>query len=114
MLLIYSFFAVKLSEAIKRSGTTLPFDAGAADFGNISENANGLFISKVIHQAFVDVDEDGTEAAAATAVVMMLRCALFGPLEDPIEFVCNRPFLFIIHEKIQNNVLFIGKLVSPQ
>ncbi len=106
-------FFFQLSEAIKRAGTPIPFEVENADFGNMTENEDRLVISNVIHQARVEVDEDGTEAAAATAVVMMLTSSIHGHYEEPIDFICNRPFLFIIHEKIQNNVLFIGKLADP-
>jgi serpin B len=80
----------------------------------MTEDEERLFISNVIHQAHVEVDELGTEAAAGTAAIMLIRCSMFGPVEVPVEFVCNRPFLFIIHERVQNNVLFIGKLANPQ
>ena len=92
-------------------GAPHAFDMQNADFTGIAENSD-LYISKVIHQAVVEVNEEGTEAAAATAVIMMRRSAM--NIDLPEEFICNRPFLFVIHEKQCNGVLFIGKYVKPQ
>jgi serine protease inhibitor len=99
---------------MKRANTALPFDAENADFGNMSENGEErLYISKAIHHAVLSVEEDGTEEAPPDTP-QIISCEPYGPYVDPIEFVCNRPFLFIIHEKVNNNVLFIGKLNNPQ
>ena len=92
-------------------GAVLPFDMQKADFSGMSDDPNGLYISKVIHQAVVEVNEEGTEAAAATAVVMMKRCALREP--PPEEFKCDRPFLFVIHDKKRGGILFVGKFAKP-
>jgi len=72
-----------------------------------------LYISNVIHQAFIAVDENGTEAAAATAVIMKAMAA--GPVElpDPIEFKADHPFLFIIQERESGNILFMGRIMDP-
>jgi len=98
---------------LKDLGATHAFDEEKADFSLISPDSKGLYISKVIHQAVVDVNEEGTEAAAATAVVMMKRCAAISFNFPPEEFKCNRPFLFVIHEKENNGILFIGKYMKP-
>lgn len=71
---------------------------------------NDLVLSKVVHKAFVEVNEEGTEAAAATAAVMMLRCA---PL-PPASFIADHPFLFFIRHNPSMNVLFAGRFCSPQ
>ena len=92
-------------------GASHAFDASKADFSNITSNREPFFISKVIHKAVVEVNEVGTEAAAAT-VIKMLGCAPGQP-EIPIEFKCNRPFLFMIHDNRHNNILFFGKVVNP-
>jgi serpin B len=101
----------ELNDNLKALGATLPFDENQADFSGIADEPNGLYISKVVHQAVVEVNEEGTEAAAATGVVMMTRCAM---VDEPIDFICNKPFLFVIHEKVNNNVLFYGKYSKPQ
>ena len=93
---------------MKKLGATHSF-SDSADFSGMTKS-NGIYISKVIHQAVVDINEEGTEAAAATAVVIMEQCAI---IEKKINFVCNRPFIFIIHEKKKNATLFYGKYVKP-
>jgi len=70
-----------------------------------------LFISEVIHQTFIEVAEYGTEAAAATAVIMAESSA--GPIEEPKIFKADHPFIFIIQEKKTGNILFMGKVVDP-
>uniref|UniRef100_A0A4W6G084 Leukocyte elastase inhibitor n=1 Tax=Lates calcarifer TaxID=8187 RepID=A0A4W6G084_LATCA len=71
--------------------------------------ANDLFLSKVVHKAFVEVNEEGTEAAAATAAIMMLRCA---PM-PPAMFIADHPFLFFIRHNPSMSVLFAGRYCSP-
>jgi len=67
-----------------------------------------LYISKVIHKAYVDVNEEGTEAAAATAVVMLKSVAA-----KPLEFRADHPFVFLIRENKTGSILFIGRIVDP-
>lgn len=100
----------ELSSHFKKLGAELPFTEGKADFTGVHKTAPNLHISKVVHQAVVEVNEEGTEAAAATAVMMMTRMAMIDPV---LELRCDRPFIFIIHEKVHNAVLFIGKCVNP-
>ena len=78
---------------------------GSADFSGISDG--GLFISQVIHQAYVDVNEEGTEAAAATGVVMLSSAPM---LE---EFVADHPFIFVIRDRGTGLILFMGRVVDP-
>jgi serpin B len=95
-------------------GAPIPFDSNTADFSGICVNSPDkcqLFISKVMHQTFITNDEKGTEAAAATYVQIEARFAFFD-LKPPIEFKCDRPFIFIIHETINNGILFIGKFMN--
>lgn len=102
----------ELSDCLKSFGMTDAFDEIKSDFRLMTDDYKGLIISKVIHQSVVEVNEEGAEAAAATAVVMMKRCAIqFSP--PPEEFKCNRPFLFVIHETQNNGILFMGKLMKP-
>jgi serpin B len=69
-----------------------------------------LFISDVLHKAFVAVDEEGTEAAAATAVIMELTAIM----EEAIEMKLNRPFLFLIRDNDTGTILFVGRVLNPQ
>uniref|UniRef100_A0A1A7XZ71 Leukocyte elastase inhibitor n=1 Tax=Iconisemion striatum TaxID=60296 RepID=A0A1A7XZ71_9TELE len=84
------------------------FDMGKSDFSGMSP-ANDLFVSEVYHKAFVEVNEEGTEAAAATAAVMMLRCAI-----RPATFIADHPFLFFIRHNTSNSILFAGRYCSPE
>jgi len=68
-----------------------------------------LFISDVIHKAFVSVDEAGTEAAAATAVIMELTAMP----ETPVEVTLNRPFIFLIRDIETGAILFVGRVMNP-
>lgn len=81
-----------------------------ADFSGMDGTRN-LQISEVIHQAFVKVDEQGTEAAAATAVVLKFMAA--APMQSN-NFIADHPFIFIIQEKETGNILFIGRVVDPR
>jgi serpin B len=81
-----------------------------ADFRGIGEEP--LKISEVVHKAFVEVNEEGTEAAAATAVGMAL-CAGVRPARRPIVFTADHPFHFFIRDRKTNAVLFSGRLVHP-
>jgi serpin B len=82
-----------------------------ADFSGM-DGTKDLFISSVIHQAFVKVDEQGTEAAAATAVVMEEEIAMPMPMPSNI-FRADHPFVFLIQEKDTGNILFLGKVLNP-
>jgi serpin B len=100
------FIAKNLSEM----GMPTAFSADA-DFTRMfdsSKTSENLYISQVIHQAFVQVNEEGTEAAAATAVVMRT-----GAMPDYIEFKADHPFIFIIQENTTGLILFMGKVVDP-
>ena len=68
-----------------------------------------LTIAEVIHKAFVAVDEAGTEAAAATAVIMELTAA---PME-PVELTIDHPFIFLIRDIETGSILFIGRVMNP-
>jgi len=82
----------------------------SADFSGIN-GKHDLFISNVIHKAFVDVNEEGTEAAAATTVVMLKSVAM---PSKPLEFRADHPFLFLIRENQTGSILFIGRIVDPR
>ena len=82
-----------------------------ADFSGMDGRVNWLYISAVIHQAFVDVNEKGTEAAAATAVVMAARSISVS--RPPLIFRADHPFVFLIRDNHSGSVLFLGRVVNP-
>ena len=84
----------------------LAFDAAPADFSAMT-SADHLFVSDVYHQAFVAVDEEGTEAAAATASVMEATSALSTRL------AVDRPFVFVIRDDATGATLFLGRVTDP-
>ena len=100
-----------LGEALKAMGMPLAFDRQRADFTGIATLPEGLYIAKVIHQANIDVDEKGTEAAAATAVLG----ATGGPgdTSKPVVIRADRPFLFVVTDIPTGAVLFIGRVTDP-
>ncbi|XP_078147448.1 leukocyte elastase inhibitor-like isoform X1 [Centroberyx gerrardi] len=96
-----------LKEILISMGMVDAFDIGMSDFSGMSP-ANDLVLSKVVHKAFVEVNEEGTEAAAATAAAMMVRSARI-----PVTFVADHPFLFFIRHNPSMSVLFAGRFCSP-
>ncbi|QTA90140.1 Serpin domain-containing protein [Desulfonema magnum] len=101
----YESDSVSLSETLAQMGMPIAFGDGA-DFSGMDGTRN-LFISDVIHKAFVSVDEAGTEAAAATAVIMDESVP-----PEPIEVTINRPFIFLIRDIETKAILFIGRMVT--
>jgi serpin B len=105
--------AIRLSKPLKALGMDIPFSEEKADFsGIVSPSVDKLHIDEVIHKAFVRVDEKGTEAAAATAVVVAGTTSL--PVDPPKVFRADRPFLVFIRDIPTNAVLFAGRIVSPK
>jgi serpin B len=84
---------------------------GNADFSGMDGTKN-LLISDVIHQAFVDVNEEGTEAAAATAAVIKMMAAPGNPEPVPV-FRADHPFIFLIQDDETGSILFMGRVVNP-
>ncbi len=99
--------AFKMRETLIAMGMPVAF-AGDADFSGMT-GGRELFISQVVHKAFVSVDEAGTEAAAATAVIMKVTALP----TTPIEFTANRPFIFLIRDIETDSLLFIGRVLNP-
>ncbi|XP_037954863.1 serine protease inhibitor 42Dd-like [Teleopsis dalmanni] len=97
-------YSVELTDALKKFGITKMF-TDDAEFSNMLESPENIFVSKVVHKAFIEVNEEGTEAAAATGMIMMTRCMLL-----PLQFNADRPFLYMIWNK--KNVLFAGAFVT--
>ena len=98
-----------LSDALIEMGMPLAFDENRADFSGMTDQQD-LYIGNVIHKAFVAVDEKGTEAAAATAVVMEGATAMMP--ENVLTI--DRPFLFFIRDVETGQILFIGRVLNPE
>jgi len=99
----------ELRDVLKAMGMPLAFDSNLADFSAMTPE-NDLYLDQVIHQAVIEVDESGTEAAAATASLMMGKG--FDPSE-PVKITLNRPFIFMIRDTISGSILFLGQIINP-
>jgi serpin B len=97
----------RLDEALKEMGMPDAFDDQKADFSGM-DGRKWLYIGAVLHKAFVEVNEEGTEAAAATAVIMMGRAAV-----REMVFRADHPFLFLIRHNASGSVLFLGRVSDP-
>jgi len=98
-----------LKENLKSMGMPLAF-SDDADLSGM-DGTQMLKIAQVIHQAFVEVNEEGTEAAAATAVIVVFKSAMPAM---PTIFRADHPFMFIIQERETGNILFMGRVVDPR
>lgn len=107
---------LSLAGVLQEMGMRYAFDRSQAEFQGmdglscLAGDEDCLSISDVVHKAFVAVDEAGTEAAAATAVMML---GASGQPEYPIELVIDRPFIFLIHDRDTGAILFLGRVVKP-
>ncbi|KAH7846617.1 hypothetical protein Vadar_016083 [Vaccinium darrowii] len=105
-------FGFEASEVMKGLGLGLPFSDG----GGLTEmvdnsNVDGkLYVSSIFHKSFIEVNEEGTEAAAASAAYVTYECC---DMEEEIDFVADHPFLFVIREDMTGAVLFIGQVLNP-
>ncbi len=98
-----------LVDALSNLGMPIAFQPDKADFSGM-DGKRDLFIGEVVHKAFVNVDEAGTEAAAATAVIMELTSAF---PDEPISMIVDRPFIFGIRDVQHGNLLFLGRVTHP-
>ncbi|XP_026384473.1 serpin-ZXB-like [Papaver somniferum] len=115
-------FDLKASRVLKEVGIVLPFDKRNAELTEIhsggitsTEDNNRLHVSNVFHKCFVEVDEEGTEAAASTAFLGSLMYSCMEPTTSPprVDFVADHPFMFIIREDQSGAVLFMGHVFNP-
>lgn len=103
---------IKFSDILKNLGVVMPFTM-TGDFSKMVESSDvrQYYVSEIVHKCFVGVNEEGTEAAVASAAIMRFGCApLMG---EPIDFVADHPFLFLIQEDTSGVVLFAGHLMNP-
>lgn len=105
-------FSKNLNEMLKEMGIQNAFSPVGAEFKNkmyinLLDNA---YISNVLHKTFIEVDENGTEAAAVTAVIMMTNLAM--PIEQPKQFIADKPFIYFIRDNESGAILFMGEIVK--
>jgi serpin B len=98
----------RLKEVLSELGAEVAFTP-EADFSGIAEGSEDLYIYDVYHDTFIEVDEEGTEAAASTGVVIGGVSATVGQFEMSVD----RPFVFFIRDRRTKTVLFLGRVVSP-
>lgn len=103
--------SLELRRALTALGMPTAFDAQNADFSGMTKK-EPLFIGAVLHKAFIGVDEEGTEAAAATVVIMRKGGRAPQP-EEPIVFDADHPFVFVIRHRTTGAILFTGRLAKP-
>jgi serpin B len=110
--------SLSLGKALRGLGMMTAFDQppGSADFGRMAPRKpdDYLCISEVIHKTWLSLDENGTEAAAATAVIMMVGSAMRAEPPPPVEVRVDRPFLFAIQHVPSGACLFLGRLTDPR
>lgn len=102
---------VLLSRTLGQLGLQIAFDPARADFTGIAPASEQLALTEAFHKAFIDVDERGTEAAAATAVGM--RAGTAPPSEPPPVIRVDRPFLYLVRDIDSGAILFMGRVVDP-
>ncbi|CAF1565717.1 unnamed protein product, partial [Didymodactylos carnosus] len=102
----YSF--ENLKELLEQMGIQDAFNKKLADFQQMTSSSKPVYISDVKHQAVIDVNESGSEAAAVTIVTTKKSSR-----DEVLEFKCDRPFIFMIREETLDTTLFIGKFMKP-
>ena len=102
----------RLNDAMRALGVECAFVPGEADFSGMNGERD-LYISEAVHKAFIEVEEKGTEAAAATAIGMRATAAPIFEPEEPLPFHVDRPFVYLIRDEISGAILFMGKVVTP-
>ncbi|VVA11562.1 PREDICTED: serpin-ZX [Prunus dulcis] len=101
-------FGFEASNVLKGLGVVLPFSGGGLTGMVDSPVGQNLYVSSIFHKSFIEVNEEGTEAAAASAGVIKLR-----GLPITTDFVADHPFLFLIREELTGTVMFIGHVLNP-
>jgi serpin B len=101
-----------LKDVLCKMGMEVAFDQGKADFSEMADVQQRIYISQVFHKTFMEVNEEGTEAAAATAVEMSIASAMMNP-PPPFEMIVDRPFLLALRDNQTDSTLFMGRVANP-
>jgi serine protease inhibitor len=107
-------YNAELNTALKALGMERAFDPDRAEFASIQTDHPPVWIDRVIHRAVAEVNEEGTEAAAATAVFTRLFSAMPQQAPRPFSLIVNRPFLAVIRDEATKTILFMGWIADPQ
>ena len=102
----------RLNEPLQALGVTKAFEQDKANFGGMSDTSKDLFVSIVRQKVFLEIDEEGTTAAAGDGC-MVNKVGGYYSKEPPKLFICNRPFIFFLRENQTGVVLFIGRVLNP-
>ncbi|MBQ9816506.1 MAG: serpin family protein [Proteobacteria bacterium] len=103
--------SISLKKPLQALGMDIPFDPKNADFSGMTEDQNDFFIDEIYHKTFMGLDENGIEAAAATAVVMAGNSS--AQVDPPVPFVLDRPFFFVVYEHESHTPMFVGRVMDP-
>lgn len=104
-------YETSLNETLKVLGMENAFDENIADFSGMHPIPPRLYISEVKHKSFIDVNEEGTEAAAVTSVEVEVTSA---PETEPFRIIVDRPFFFAIADSMTGSILFMGSVTDPR
>jgi serpin B len=111
----HSELEIELEDPLAKLGADIAFDCGRADFTGMAVAHSGsrtpLCIGRVLQKVYIDLDEEGTEAAAVTGISVVATSAVIAP--PPIEFVVDRPFLFVLRDETTGADLFVGRIAHP-
>lgn len=110
---IKTTYSVSLNKTLPEMGMVNAFDQEKADFSGM-DGTRELSISEVVHKAFCEVNEEGTEAAAATGVAMVTRSSMPQKEPPPVEFKADHPYLYIIRDMQTGSLLFLGRVTDPR
>jgi serpin B len=98
-------FGLETTDMMKELGVVLPFFPGGLT--KMVDNGHDLYVSNIFHKSFIKVDEEGTEAAAASAACMSKG------MPPRLDFVADHPFLFLIREDFTGTIMFLGQVLNP-
>ena len=102
--------STNLNDPLQQLGLTDAFDFNRANFSRLTDSHNDFAITDAMHQAYIRVDEEGTEAAAATAIAIGARSLP----PEPVDFTADSPFVYVIRHNETGTVLFIGRMFNPE
>ncbi|KAK2360372.1 serpin-ZX [Trifolium repens] len=105
-------FGVDASELLKELGLVLPFEMGGLTKMVDSSISEELFVSDIIQKSFIEINEEGTTAAAAT-ILAACGCSMYTQIPTLIDFVADHPFLFMIRDDFSGTILFTGQVLNP-